>query len=298
MKIKALCFIILSFTLQPTLAKDKVDQTGTAPSQLTVFNKTHGKQFVDASESEIAMTTTRRPSEARLRLNEHITSLLYGDPTSDIDLINDSAEVDESFGVSDIGLEDELKLPKKTEKSSFQSTSIDSNKNVFKVPRPKTKKFRQSSVTGPSLNTDSTINNFMHDYLTSSGINFSSKHDNYFHAFMNMYDHFLWNQSSMSNLSATCFQDVSFYINELKASKTWALKVSDASGRYRGQFFFDNDFWLGSKKLCYEINLEYENAVDVPELKFFVLRMVLYIGEQTAVSFLKIKIISSGYATS
>lgn len=271
---------MLSFTLQLTLAKDKVDQTGTAPSQSTVFNKSLGKKSAsDASESEIAMTTTRRPTEARLQLNEHITSLLYGDPTSDLDLINDSAEVDETFDTSGSGLDGELKLPKKTEQSSFVLTSIDSTKNVFKVPRTKPKKFRQSSVPGP-LSTDFTINNFMQDLLTAG----SPKHDNYFRAFMSMYDHFLWNKSSMSNLTATCFQDLNSYMNDLQASRTWALKVSDASGRYRGQFFFDNDFWLGSKKLCYEINLEYENVLEVPELKFFVLRMILHFGQKKAVS--------------
>lgn len=276
---------MLSFTLQLTLAKDKVDQTGTASPQLTAFDKSLAGKFADASESETA-TTTRRPLESKLQLNEHVKSLLYGDSTVDLDLINDSAEVDESFGTSDSILEDELKLPKKTEQSSFQMP-IDSTKNVFKVPRPKTKKFRQHLVSGP-ISGDLTSNNFMSDFLTDA-LNTSVKHDNYFHAFMNMYDHFLWNNSSMSGLSKTCFQDISFYINELKASKDWALKASDASGRYRGQFFFDNDFWLGSKKLCYEINLEYENILEVPELRFFVLRLKLLIGQQKSVSYSFIK---------
>lgn len=32
--------------------------------------------------------------------------------------------------------------------------------------------------------------------------------------------------------------------------------VFDASGRYNGQFFFGNDFWLGSYRLCQEMDDE------------------------------------------
>jgi hypothetical protein len=31
------------------------------------------------------------------------------------------------------------------------------------------------------------------------------------------------------------------------------ITVYDASGRYSGQFFFGNDYWLGSKTLCQEL---------------------------------------------
>jgi hypothetical protein len=53
-------------------------------------------------------------------------------------------------------------------------------------------------------------------------------------------------------------------------SADWALKVSDASGRYRGMFFFDNSYWLGSKEFCEDIDSEYREIEAMPKLQFFV----------------------------
>ena len=39
----------------------------------------------------------------------------------------------------------------------------------------------------------------------------------------------------------------------------------DASGRYSGQFFFGNDYWLGSSSLCNELTNE-ETNTEVPPL--------------------------------
>ncbi|XP_062560408.1 uncharacterized protein LOC134224821 isoform X2 [Armigeres subalbatus] len=48
--------------------------------------------------------------------------------------------------------------------------------------------------------------------------------------------------------------------------------VCDASGRYSGQSFFGNDFWLGSKSFCEEINRLYksDNQTSFVEMAFFV----------------------------
>jgi hypothetical protein len=43
-------------------------------------------------------------------------------------------------------------------------------------------------------------------------------------------------------------------------------------------FFFDNDYWLGSKQFCYEINREYKGVGNVPEMQFFVVKMIARIS--------------------
>ncbi|CRK99548.1 CLUMA_CG012865, isoform A [Clunio marinus] len=108
-----------------------------------------------------------------------------------------------------------------------------------------------------------------------------------FHAFTQLFDHFMWNIGSFKTLlNGKCFNDVQIYLNELKMSTAWGLRISDASGRYRGQFFFLNDFWLGSKQFCYNINNEFKNSVNkkYPLLQFFVTNLqfqsrVLHIGQ-------------------
>lgn len=51
----------------------------------------------------------------------------------------------------------------------------------------------------------------------------------------------------------------------------------DASGRYRGQLFFGNDFWVGSKQFCFEINKETQtlgHGTKAPVLKFFIAQIL------------------------
>lgn len=67
--------------------------------------------------------------------------------------------------------------------------------------------------------------------------------------------------------------------------------ASDQSGRYRGMYFYGNEFWVGNEMFCREINTQRaQSAADVrrrqPELEFFVatlsvtipLRTVSFIG--------------------
>jgi hypothetical protein len=48
--------------------------------------------------------------------------------------------------------------------------------------------------------------------------------------------------------------------------------------RYRGLFYFENDYWLGSKQFCYEVNYEYRNAKNIPEMQFFVTKVIAKIS--------------------
>ena len=53
----------------------------------------------------------------------------------------------------------------------------------------------------------------------------------------------------------------------------------DASGRYNGEFLFGNDYWMGSKSLCDELQNVKMNA-DPPQLptQFFVAKVRININ--------------------
>jgi hypothetical protein len=76
-------------------------------------------------------------------------------------------------------------------------------------------------------------------------------------------------------MSSSCAEDMKTYMIALRRSEEWALKINDASGRYRGLYFFANDFWLGSKEFCYEINNEYKKLKNIPPLKFYVVKSIV-----------------------
>ncbi|XP_055644167.1 nose resistant to fluoxetine protein 6 isoform X2 [Toxorhynchites rutilus septentrionalis] len=63
--------------------------------------------------------------------------------------------------------------------------------------------------------------------------------------------------------------------NQTHSSHTPHSRASDSSGRYGGQTFFGNDFWLGSKSFCTEINLQNKDDKELKnedyiEMNFFV----------------------------
>ncbi|CAH0552702.1 unnamed protein product [Brassicogethes aeneus] len=57
-----------------------------------------------------------------------------------------------------------------------------------------------------------------------------------------------------NTLSSGCRRDVSLYLDGLKRTTNWALKMDDASGRYSNGWFWGNHFWLGSQTLCDNIS--------------------------------------------
>ena len=91
-----------------------------------------------------------------------------------------------------------------------------------------------------------------------------------FQTFTNLYNHNLWKISANLNISSQCSTELKNYLLDLKESKHYAIKVSDASGRYRGDFIMQNNFWLGSKTSCKEI----DKVVD-PGFSFFVANILI-----------------------
>lgn len=201
------------------------------------YNKTHADT---QSESETNVTSTH-PS-VRLQTDDN-SETLSNNSTVDIDALNDSSEVydnsDTSQTLGSPGLDD-LVLPKVFEESSSPLShlgQLKATKNVFKVPKTKNKKTLRQPLK--SLHGDPTIKDSSAEYSNIT------RNQNYFHSFTSLYDHFLWDTSSFAKVNNVCVEDINIYLKALKGHASWALKASDASGKYRGLFLFDNDYWLG-----------------------------------------------------
>ncbi|RZF40644.1 hypothetical protein LSTR_LSTR010630 [Laodelphax striatellus] len=86
----------------------------------------------------------------------------------------------------------------------------------------------------------------------------------------------VWNRTQDLHLTQQCQQQMQTYLKELGAGAIWALKMSDASGKYGGGFLWGNNYWVGSATLCYQINeqpMEQERAPFA--LGFFMLRTIV-----------------------
>ncbi|XP_019869984.2 nose resistant to fluoxetine protein 6 isoform X2 [Aethina tumida] len=64
-----------------------------------------------------------------------------------------------------------------------------------------------------------------------------------------------------TTLSFGCKRDVELYLEGLRRTENWALKMDDASGRYSNGWFWGNHFWLGSQSLCDNITPKRYNIV-------------------------------------
>ncbi|XP_011256830.1 nose resistant to fluoxetine protein 6 isoform X2 [Camponotus floridanus] len=95
-----------------------------------------------------------------------------------------------------------------------------------------------------------------------------------------LYDPLRWARVP-GKLQDECRRDMERFLEALTDGKLWAAKMSDASGRYSSQFYFGNNFWLGSSTLCKELNVtNRKNVTDNDEqppfpLKFHVARFYL-----------------------
>ncbi|XP_014486240.1 PREDICTED: nose resistant to fluoxetine protein 6-like [Dinoponera quadriceps] len=74
---------------------------------------------------------------------------------------------------------------------------------------------------------------------------------------VDLYDPLRWARVP-GKLQDECRRDMERFLGALRDGKTWAAKMSDASGRYSSQFHFGNGFWLGSSTLCKELNVTHE----------------------------------------
>ncbi|XP_066994974.2 nose resistant to fluoxetine protein 6 [Anabrus simplex] len=90
----------------------------------------------------------------------------------------------------------------------------------------------------------------------------------------NIYNPHGWNMTPPGNVFGECRRQLMEYAAALLNGTTWAAKVTDASGHYSSQFFFGNDFWLGSHALCEELQNPSINPIVPPfELRFHVARL-------------------------
>uniref|UniRef100_A0A8D8BCP9 Nose resistant to fluoxetine protein 6 n=1 Tax=Culex pipiens TaxID=7175 RepID=A0A8D8BCP9_CULPI len=117
-------------------------------------------------------------------------------------------------------------------------------------------------------------NSHKQEQITPQELNYTTKVSlNLFHIFMNLYDHQSWNLTPLKNkISYDCAADMQIYLQHLNLQTNWALKVFDSSGHYGGQSLFGNDFWLGSKSFCEEINEKNSESKTEPfvHMSFFV----------------------------
>lgn len=253
-------------------------------------------------ESEINVTTTTTTSSAGTTSDDY--RMLLGENSSIEDLLNDSAEVMDSPLNSDAedglggGLSilqhsgfggsrfDEFVLPDELPQNTGTMKPKDndfSNKNIYKVPKSKTKKAPPMIRKAMSSKSDTKrhyVNDFNSEKLISN-LKKNNSHlgtyNNYFQAFTSLYEHNLWTSETLTHLiSKECLSDLTFYLQSLRESKDWALKTTDSSGRYQGQYFFGNDYWLGSKTFCKEVNyMNGHTNPEIPQMYFFVAKILV-----------------------
>lgn len=88
-----------------------------------------------------------------------------------------------------------------------------------------------------------------------------------------------------SDMSDACAADVDVYLSHLDRGKSWALKMSDATGRYSSSFFWGNNYWTGSEALCYHLdsNVTLEDATPF-RLGFYTVRLHVALPQNVAPS--------------
>lgn len=246
-KFKSLLILLIALSqcrVSVALKDAESNQTGT----ITQFLKS---QFALANKMQQQLSESGNADSSNF--DGKYKLLLSGDLSSDLDLLNDSSEIDEPSEHDLFSSDDDEFFKLQFPESEPKLGVVKNNKNkenIYKVPKSKPlKKFNNSKNSS----------------------------ENSFEQFTRLYDHFVWNFENFnsSEISTMCVEDVQLYLNDLRSSKEWATKAVDASGRFRGLFFAENDFWLGSKDLCDEVNMETVGNRKIPRLEFFVMRLLL-----------------------
>ncbi|XP_050071838.1 O-acyltransferase like protein [Anopheles maculipalpis] len=100
-----------------------------------------------------------------------------------------------------------------------------------------------------------------------------------FQLFTSLFDHGNWNIIELKGrVGEQCAAHIGLYLRDLRRQRGWALKASDSSGRYGGQYFFGNEFWMGSLTFCDEVNRVLRLTPMPPgarqlEMRFFVAKI-------------------------
>lgn len=193
-------------------------------------------------ESEIiAAAKHASESSTGLQFDENYKTLLSGESSGNLEILNDSSEVVDDEREKSASKFDEFSLPENN-KTVATKSGVELVENVYKVPKAKTKKVNKSKM-GAFLGQErkTAVNDFNHESFSRLIANESSTTTkSFFHAFTNLFDHYAWSTDPLTGISKACFEDITDYLAALKEAKDWALKVSDASGRYRGLYFFEN----------------------------------------------------------
>lgn len=219
-----------------------VGETGSVVQDPRSANVNKSLQASTRGESEI-IATAKHASESStgLQFDENYKTLLSGESSASLEILNDSAEVDDD-GQERVSWKHEKasKLDSLPVKDVPRKSGDEKPENVYKVPKSKTKKVSKSNMgafRGPERK--SVINDFNEETFSHANESLSSS-KNFFQAFTYLFDHYTWSTELFPTISKSCLEDMSFYLAALKESKDWALKISDASGRYRGLYFFEN----------------------------------------------------------
>uniref|UniRef100_A0A182W061 Nose resistant-to-fluoxetine protein N-terminal domain-containing protein n=1 Tax=Anopheles minimus TaxID=112268 RepID=A0A182W061_9DIPT len=102
-----------------------------------------------------------------------------------------------------------------------------------------------------------------------------------FQLFTGLFDHGNWNILELKGrVGEQCAAHIGLYLRDLRQQRGWALKASDSSGRYGGQYFFGNEFWMGSLTFCDEVNRVLRLTPMPPgarhlEMRFFVAKVAV-----------------------
>ncbi|XP_063243090.1 nose resistant to fluoxetine protein 6-like [Bacillus rossius redtenbacheri] len=84
----------------------------------------------------------------------------------------------------------------------------------------------------------------------------------------------------LAPLEPACRVSLQHYLAALDNGTAWAVRLADASGRYASQFFFGNDFWLGSRDLCAELSMPPPGDPNPPlDVSFHVAKLQLALAQ-------------------
>ncbi|KAK9686442.1 Nose resistant-to-fluoxetine protein, N-terminal domain [Popillia japonica] len=98
--------------------------------------------------------------------------------------------------------------------------------------------------------------------------------------FGKLYNHFYWENQISVLEDEQCRKHMNEYIRGLRNGTSWASKMFDASGHYSSQFFFGNDFWLGSSTLCEELGNNETSTDPLPfQIRFYMARIRININD-------------------
>lgn len=192
---------------------------------------------------------------------------------------HDTSVVDDSLddGFKELSLDDATENVSK--EVALNKAEITIDHNIYKIARSNKANAIKSARLEPSKSSILPGGNS----IVLSEMHGSESNGSIFNQITYMYDQFLWKSNEITQSAGRkCATDIAIYLKSLERGHRWALKglllfdtacycafeylhwftslyfiiilliASDSSGRYRGQFLFNNNNWLGSTVFCAE----------------------------------------------